>query len=207
MKKALLGVCSKSIRGIIILFVSAVSCGQRVKLTPQEYKYKIEITPKNYSDDSTYIYYVLETMLARHMSPFKPGSYYTTSSRIYVDSILYSPDKLRLIIFLISKVVNGKKEHLVQDTLAYDYNANYLFCNRDSITGNIKVYDYSAFNLGNFDSYKDVKAALMELCFGRRATDKWSEKQPRYNMDDIRFWNSAEFDNIISSNEFIQIQK
>lgn len=186
--------------------IAMVSCRQRMARTPSEYKFKVLATPEEYSEDSTYLYFVMETMLSKNMTPFTPSSLFTKSTGLYVDSILYSPDKLRIIVFVIGKVTNKEKTPRNDGTLPNEYIGNYLFCTRGSSSSPIKIFNYAPYRLET-DSYKDTKEALRELCFGRRATQEWSKGTYFLNMDDSRFWKSDEFNRIISKNTFIQMHE
>jgi hypothetical protein len=189
---------------LMFLLLGFGSCGQGSVGTPKEYKYNVDVDANEYSKDSTRLYYTLETMLFKNLSPFSPSSYYDSTTRIYIDSILYSPDELRAVVFVINRVAKDKKKLSLKNN--FEYNANYLFCDKVNKDSTIKVYRYSAFNLSKYGSYADVKNALFELCFGRRATDKWNEKQPRFNMDDSRFWNSEEFNYVVKNYPFISLE-
>jgi hypothetical protein len=189
----------------VLSLIAVTSCGQRMARTPSEYKYKVLTSSKEYSEDSIYLYFVLETMLTKNITPFTPGSLFTKSTSLYVDSTLYSPNKLRLIVLVISKVTNKEKKPGVGGQIPNDYIGNYLFCTRDSLSAPIKIFNYGPYRLIT-DSYGETKQALQELCFGRRATQQWSKGISFQNMDDIRFWNSDEFNSVISKNRFIQMQ-
>jgi hypothetical protein len=189
--------------GICTILSSMTSCGQQTPTTPKKFKNNFVVDSNEYTRDSTYLYYTLETMAIKNIKPFTPSTYYTKSTKIYVDSILFSPNNQRMIVFVISRVEIKKSSNGGHE---FEYNANFLFCKRDTLQEKIRVFEYSPYNLGNFETYKDVQTALYELCFVRRSSDPWNEKEPRYNMDDIRFWNSQEFNDIISKSKFVELE-
>jgi hypothetical protein len=174
--------------------------------TPPEYKQSTVVIEQRYMEDSIYLYNVVESMLLKHIEPFSPPSYYTKTTEIYLDSVLYSPNQLRLIVFVISKVPRRTALANGKDTLSYDYDAYYLFCGRDNLNSSIKVFEYCPFRIGNYASYKEVKYALNELCFGRRATDLWNNQEPKRNIDDSRFWNSNEFNSVLAKSKYVQLE-
>jgi hypothetical protein len=70
----------------------------------------------------------------------------------------------------------------------------------------IKVFNYGPVTLGNYSNYDDLKTALRELVFSRRSGDRWNDNQPKYNMDDRRFWLSDEFNSIASGETHTQLK-
>ena len=70
---------------------------------------------------------------------------------------------------------------------------------------NTKIFAESSFQFVEFTSYIDVKEALDQYSFGRRATDRpWSEKEPMLNFDDYRFWEGKQFEKIVSDTPYIE---
>jgi hypothetical protein len=194
---------------LALLVISCLySCGQIVKPTSSKLKFDVFVNSKDYQSDSIYLYFVLETMLAKHIRPFTPAEYYDKNSVVHIDSILYGPNKLRLIVLTITKVSKKLQNPDVDyKSKLFDFNANYFYCERSSQDSSIRIYDYNFITLGNYNNYVDAKSALFEFCFLRRATGRpWKDKEPMYNMDDIRFWNSEEFKNITSENRFIEMR-
>ncbi|MCJ0743869.1 hypothetical protein [Pedobacter montanisoli] len=182
--------------GIIILLFGLILGSCNNKSTSERYKYQVSFSTIEYQRDSLNLSKVLNIMLNKNIKPFRPPAKYGKNTDIYIDSILYGPDKLRLVVLLITKL---------QDE---SYDGFFLFCKKDDIKSSIKVYDESSFGFINFQTYNDVKNALNEYCFRRRVTDHpWKNKEPKYNMDDIRFWSSREFIDITSDSSFVQLDK
>jgi hypothetical protein len=178
---------------ILILFL--VACEQGVKPTPRKYRYLSMVSPREYAADSSTLLGLVDKMLKLNLRPFTPASYYTSETRIWVDSVLYGPDKRRLVVLVIDRVPNSHKSTL-------DYNGYFLFCDRATVSSPIRVYEYSDFILGNYDTYSEIKEALWVLCFKRLATSR----SPAYNMDDVRFWNSNKFNRVLNGSPFMQFQ-
>ncbi len=138
----------------MFLLVGFGSCGQGSIATLKEYKYAVDVGAKEYSKDSIRLYYTLETMLLKNIIPFSPSSYYDSTTRIYVASILYSPDKLKAVVFVRDRVVQDKQKPTTMNN--FEYNANYLFCDETNKDSSIRVYRYSPFNLSKYESYPEV---------------------------------------------------
>jgi hypothetical protein len=201
----------KNIQSIILVLISIVflwtaSCGQGIQETPVKYRSKILVKPEQYYQDSINIYYVLESMMIKHIDPFTLAGYYGDSTILYVDSILYSPDQLKFVILLITRHLHKKSDNAGGSY--YTFNGNCFFAKRDLIGSSIKVFQYSTFNMSDYDTYRNIKAALIEYSFLRRATSQpWNETHPTYNFDDVRFWNSGEFNSVISTIKFVQMEE
>jgi len=189
---------------LLILF--CVSCNSYIKLTPFKYKYKSEIPSYHrYQEDSLYIMSSLNEMLKENIGPFAANKAYSiNATTIYIDTILYSKDGKGLVVFIINRTDNDKIQHYGYDSLKYFYGANYLYGLKDSLSKEIKMFNYGAVRFINFSSYGKAKEALYEYCFERRATERpWNNREPSYNMDDVRFWNGEQFNSIRSDTAFI----
>lgn len=181
---------------IWILVLSLMACEQGVKPTPREYRYPSMVSPREYAADSSALLGLVGRMLKQNLQPFMPASAYTSETGIWVDSVLYGPDKRRLMVLVIARVPNPYKPTLE------NYNGYFLFCDRATVSSPIRVYEYSDFSLGNYDTYSEIKEALWVLCFKRLATDR----SPAYNLDDVRFWNSNKFNRVLNGSPFMQFQ-
>lgn len=186
------------------------SCNYYAKPTPGKYKYiSLSQSPEGYTKDSTGLIMVLNKMVAENIKPFNSKhAYDSLRTTIYLDTILYSPDKKGIVIFIITKTDKINLKHQGDTILKYFYGANYLYGLKDSIKQDIKLFDFSSVSFINFDSYKKAKEALLEYCFGRRATDRpWNGREPRYNMDDVRFWRGDQFNIIRTDTSFIHLEE
>ncbi|NLU92319.1 MULTISPECIES: hypothetical protein [Chitinophaga] len=196
------------LRFFMLCFLS-MSCNSYTKPTPEKYKYINRYFSSNdYTEDSIYIVGVLNKILEQNVGPFSAKKAYNIkATSIYLDSILYAPDKKGMVILFITKTDKEKIEYYGDDTTRYFYSANYLFGLKDSISNNIKLFDYGAIRFINFNNYEKAKDALFEYCFGRRATDRpWNNHEPMYNMDDVRFWKGEQFNEIKSDTSFIHLK-
>jgi hypothetical protein len=172
-----------------------VSCYSKTS-TPNQYKYGSYISKADYTLDSTRIMKKLIYMLGKNISPFSSTKQFDSSTSIFLDSIIYNPDKSKMIIFIISKNNNSKLDQPVNYKTKFHYNANYLYCIRS--VNDIKISNYSSFNLSHWETYEDVKARLKEECFENRTQEGIQNKEPIYNIDDKRFWQSKDYNDIIA---------
>jgi|GEM_PF-5445916 len=155
-----------------------------------------------YGQDSAYLAAVIKSVIIHNKRPYQNKQEFDETTEYYIDSFIYSPDKLRLIAFVITKNSNRKNIYDRQDIKGYHFGANYFFCSRDSIGTAIKVYDYTPYSLVRYPSYETVKALLQEYCFQRLAL-KSTEQYPMYNVNDSRFWHSMLFDLLVKSSALL----
>jgi hypothetical protein len=200
----------KTMKKVIIFLtvcISSYRCNNYVQPTPKKYKYAALAKSKDqYRNDSIVLIHSLDTLLSKHIDPFSPPSAYNTKfTTIYIDSILYSPDKNGIVIFIITKRNKNKVENIRNSKDEYFFDARYLYAKRDRVNNGFKLYNYSSIAFVNFTSFKEAENVLFEYCFGRRATDhNFSKDEPFYNMDDIRFWDGNQFRNIYNDTSFIK---
>jgi len=184
---------------VVILF----SCGDdSYKATPAKFKQIVKINQALFIADKDDVYSIIKKMIDNKVSPFDK-KYYDKSTQIFVDTLVYSPDLTKLIAFIITK--NSTEKLLYKENNEkYYYNANYLFCVKNSDDGKISVFDYAAFNLVDFYSYKQIKEALNEYCFYRLLGESTPDNI-HYNVDDVRFWQSKEFERVINNSKATQV--
>ena len=179
---------------ILIIFLS--SCNSE-NGTPAQYKYKITISKIEYKLDSAKIMNKLTYMLKKNVHPFTPAKQFDRNTQLFLDSIIYSPDKNKMIALVISKNSNSKLEQPLNYKTNFHYNGNYLYCKKVTSNNDIIVSDYSSFNLIHWETYNDVKERLKEECFEVRYQLGIRDKKPIYNLDDKRFWESLDYNSIM----------
>ncbi|MBB2147397.1 hypothetical protein [Pedobacter gandavensis] len=169
------------------------------KPTPTKYKVRVKVTKTVYSRDSIQVYRALKQMLNMHLNPFSSKMIYDQQSQLNIDSLIYGPNKLRMVVLVI--VRNNTNKLLVKENKEkYYYNGFYLFCSRDNFQAPIKVYERSCFGLMNFYSYGEIKQVLHDYCFLRLFGES-SLNDIHYNVDDLRFWNSVDFEWILKNSK------
>jgi hypothetical protein len=196
----------KFIYFLIIISILLDSCSHYMEFTPEEYKYKQGGNSREViTKDSLMLLQNFNVMLSKSIPPFNPSSAFSKSNTfIQIDSVIYNPDKTGMVVFIITQT---KRNSIGKDsTNKVVYDANYLYVKKDTVYPYMKLYDYSSINFINFSTYAEVKKALMEYCFGRRATEHpYDTGEPRYNIDDTRFWNGQQFRKIYSDTSFIKL--
>jgi hypothetical protein len=162
--------------------------------TPAAYKYKLSVGASiKYGDDVASIRLILQKMLDAGVNPYDK-KIYDNDTELFVDTLLYSPDQCRMVVFVVDKNSSNKLSSRESDA-PFFYNAHYLFCSRRSELDSIRVYDYTNFRLANFYDFLDIRDALRSYCFTQLTGIDGAEKF--YNVDDIRFWNSEIFERVL----------
>lgn len=175
---------------LLLIFNFSCKDYKQIDETPLKYKYKVDgITFQTYSRDTAMVHATLVKMLHEHTNPFDQQAY-DDDTDLFVDSLVYGPDRLRMIVLVIVKNETVKLLKRENDSTFY-YDAYYLFCERKSPQNSIHVYDYSGDRLSRFYDYEKISAALREYCFTRLRNDEGDE--PHFNVDDKRFWDSQTF--------------
>ena len=188
---------------IFIIVIIFFACGNdNYKGTPVAFKSTASIDKRNLIDDKRQIHSIIKKMIAEEIHPFDLKEY-DVNTIIFVDTLIYGPDQTRLVAFIVDQN-NTEKLVKKENTEKYYYNATYLFCQKDKKTGKIGVFDYSHFGLVNFYSYKEIRKALYDYCFYRLLGES-TRGNIHYNVDDVRFWKSKDFDRVIKSSKEIQL--
>jgi hypothetical protein len=183
---------------ILLLLFTSYCCKdyRNIGSTPSKYKYKVNKTAKaSYSIDTTAIRPILTKMLDKQIKPLdlKP---YDKGTDLFIDSLVYSPDQLRMIVFVIVKNSTMKLLRRENDSTYY-YDAYYLFCSRESLSMPMKVFNYSGYRLSRFYDHSEIRDALREYCFNRLL--KLDGTEQHYNIDDVRFWRSKDFEWVLKN--------
>jgi hypothetical protein len=186
---------------LLSLLFTNMTCNRQNSTTPREYRNTNRVNHNLYLKDSVEAFSVLKLMLKKNLHPFRPEKQFDSNTSIFLDSIIYSPDKLKMVVFVITKNSTNKLSEK-EGKEPYFYNANYLFCSRETKDSSIKIYDYAAFNLVYYYSYNEIKKRLNEYCF----LDLGQQKENKYNLDDLRFWQSDDFKWVSKNFNATQIQ-
>ncbi|MDR6943896.1 hypothetical protein [Mucilaginibacter pocheonensis] len=157
----------KIIQMIMIIGISVFivfSCGDKnYRITPEEFKNRVEVDKKVYLKDKEQIYQIIQKMINDKTEPFDAPKEYDQNTQIMVDTIIYNQDQNRLITFIINK--NSTDKLLKKENKErYYYNSNYFFCLKDT-QGKIKIFEFSNFNLKYFYNLHEIKNALYNYCF------------------------------------------
>jgi hypothetical protein len=174
------------------------SCGtDNYKGTPINFKSRVKIDKPNLITDKKQINSIIKKMIVEKVNPFDLNVY-DENTVIFVDTLIYSPDQTRLVAFIVDRN-NTEKLVKKENNERYYYNATYLFGKKDK-TGNIGIFDYCHFGLVNFYSYKEIREALYNYCFYRLLGES-TQENIHYNVDDVRFWKSKDFERVIKNSK------
>lgn len=180
----------------LLLVLFCCNGGRDGSTTPKEYQYKAhEVSKARYQTDTTDLRSVLTKMIDKRTRPFDLRAY-DNGTNFFIDSLVYGPDQTRMIVFVVAK--NSTTKLLKRENNAtYYYDAFYLFSSRESVDSSIRVYDYSGYRLNFFYSYSEIREALREYCFRRLMRSDGNDIH--YNIDDIRFWSSNDFEWVLNN--------
>lgn len=153
--------------------------------TPSEYVSNIVINKKEYSSDSASVVLQIHDFVKNHQESFYSKEY-DESTRIVVDTILYSYDREKIAAFIIAK--NPIHKLRVPDKrYKWYYNATcYLgIKNQDSYFLSWIGPNYSnSYDLGS------ISRKIRDYYFKQRSSNNNSNDE--YNINDIRYWNNGE---------------
>lgn len=178
--------------------------------TLKENKSLVQVSKEQYSKDSLSLVSVIKERIKNHQEPYtnairvKEKLEYINDSltKIYIDSIFYSAD-LKRVAFLVLVENENKKQYkgmtraeadgwTKEGNLPYDgtfFDGNCFIAKKENNNFKSNYYGYS---FSNSRTYKENSMALRNACLNHQE-DK-NEKKPTYNIDDIHFWNTDDWD-------------
>ncbi len=186
------------------MFFFIIGCGMGLFSCNSLIEHKTDdgISRVRFVRDSSYIDSTIRKMIIKNIKPFNNKTEYQSKTEFQVDSLLYSPDSLGIVILLISK--HPISQLLIQNLDSdYFYNGIYLFSKRNNIDSVLKVYTWSPWALQHFGSYKEIQKRLYFECFKRRSEDNWDSINRKYNFNDKEFWGSDEFIAITNTHDYV----
>lgn len=178
--------------------------------TPKEDKSLVHVSKEQYFKDSLSLVSVIRDRIKNHQEPYtnairvKGKLEYINDSltKIYIDSIFYSPD-FKKVAFLVIVENENKKQYkgmtravadgwAKEGNLPYEgtfFDGNCFIAKKENDIFKSYYYGYS---FSNSRTYNENSTALRNACLNHRE-DK-SEKKPTYNVDDKHFWNTDDWD-------------
>ncbi len=154
--------------------------------TPKEFLSNVKLETNDYTNDSINILKQLKSLLKNHQQSFYDKNYFD-STRLIIDTILFSPSFNRLAVLVITK--NPTYRQSMPDNRYKWYYDGYCYFGvkeNDSIAlswmGDMYI---------NFYDKKGLVNSLREFYFRRLGEVKDAAGLPKYkyNLNDIRFWN------------------
>lgn len=170
-----------------ILFFSFNSCqgtGEK-KYTPKEFLNHTVIEKEDYAKDSIEIIRQFKISLKKHEEFFYSKAYFD-ATQIIIDSIIYSPDFNKLVVFVITK--NPTYRQLMPDKKHnWYYDATCYLGVRQNDTISLS---WIGPNFSNSPNKKELSKMMRDTYFTKYAAikDTSGEYKYKYNIGDIRFW-------------------
>jgi len=177
------------------LVFCASRCGQDVGeriYTPVEFKNNVQVEPNLYENDKQIILAQLKEIKDNGLQSFYSNEYFD-STVIIIDSIIYSSDFNKVVIFAIAKNPITRQ---LKPNLKYEwyYNAYCYLATRREKT--FELQWLKVFNLINFYDENEISEEIKLQYFTEFATLKDTGGKYVYpcNLNDKRFWSSTIWD-------------
>ncbi|HEY3389376.1 MAG TPA: hypothetical protein VGK38_07390 [Prolixibacteraceae bacterium] len=174
----------------IISIIAMYNC--RGSRTPKEFLYESNISRNNYQTDKLYFDSLFLKMVSQNIRPFHQTHIYDKNSIIDIDTVLYSPDLDKMVVFVIVKNNLNKFDSYKTDTSKYWYEGFFFFGIRNYKQG-IIVNKNSNFSFES-DTKDGIKESFYSYAFERKSTSHPFNGQQQYNMNDIRLWSSKQME-------------
>tara|TARA_R110000868_G_C10868093_1_gene762048 strand:- start:890 stop:1471 length:582 start_codon:yes stop_codon:yes gene_type:complete len=174
---------------LVLLFVLTV-LGCESSGTPDSYLNKTTISDASYRTDSSFFSHKIDSLIKNKESAFYPKSYSSTSE-IYIDTIVYSPDSLKSAFFVILKKPNSSL--LVSDNpKGFHFDAKCFLAQRDSISEPWKVKWFRIMNINRYSEYESISSQIQKRYFEDliKIKDETGKSRFGVNVNDLRFWDS-----------------
>ncbi len=173
----------------IVFFVFSLivlSCTERKLRTPKAYQNTIKLDADGYAKHKGVLTHQMRELITRHEQSFHSAEYYD-STALQIDTILYSKDYQKVILFVLTK--NPVNRQLKPDK-NYDwyYDAFCYLGVRQEDGFKLKWMD--PFSIINFYDGEAASELIKDTYFTEFATLKEvnGEYKYKYNLDDMRFW-------------------
>ncbi|HTN38483.1 MAG TPA: hypothetical protein VL053_15490 [Arachidicoccus sp.] len=159
--------------------------------TPKEFLNQTVIGKDSYSKDSAQLVKQLKVLLSNKVGFFN-DSFYSDSTVLIVDTIVYSPKKDKLAFNIITQNPTAKQ-------LVPDRDFKWYF---DAATF-IGIGDSSEFILqrigSSYTNSRDLRSLSKEIRQNRfdRFITQNKKDDYEYNLNDVRFWNSLIWESLI----------
>ncbi len=187
-------IMKRFINNIVILVIGLlffVACkydtGRNARIHTEEiFKTRVIIKESIYRSDSLQILTNLKDYLQHNSQSFYSAAYFDSTGLI-LDTILYSPDNKRLVVFVLTR--NHTTRQLEPNENYKWYYDGYCYLGHREKNG-IRLSWFRRFNLVNYYDEQEAKSRLREYYFTRLAAvrDTDGSLMYKFNVDDKRFW-------------------
>ena len=173
------------------------------KNTPKEYLYSSIISKTYYNRDTIYLKKLSLCLLEQNIRPFQNKSIFDSQSILILDTIIYSPDAMKMVVFFVIKNSLKKYDRFIKNTNDSKFEGIHFYCIRGSNNEIIVNKDCVFFFSSN--SKESLRELFYSYAFERKSTDYPFEGQQQYNLNDCRFWSSKQM--IYEMNDSIHLVK
>lgn len=160
--------------------------------TPDKFVNQTNISIEDYNKDKSSLTSQFKGLVIKHVDFFSSKEYFE-GTEIIIDTILYSPKYDKLVVLIITK--NPTSRQLMPDkngSWYYDATSYLGVRQNDSIE-----LSWLGPNFSNSSDLSKISKILREACFRTFITkDTISEFAHKYNLNDIRFWTSNEWQKV-----------
>lgn len=182
--------------------------------TKKEFKSLVQVSKDQYSKDSLLLVSIISDKIKSHKEPYgnaivinRSNNFINDSlTRIHIDSIFYSPNfnKIAFLVIVendnkkLYKGITKKEANNLEKYGNLPYEGSHFDGNSfiGQKTGNsFDVYFYK-YSFTNSKSYKQNSTLLREATLNRLEKNN---KKKDINFDDIRFWNSKDWQLVLSN--------
>jgi hypothetical protein len=153
--------------------------------TPAAFLNLTKVSAKNYSKDSMELVTRLRELLIKREGFFDNTGYFD-ATHLMIDSIIYSPDLQKLAAFVLVKNPTYR-QRMPDKKYTWYYDGTCYLGERKADT---ILLSWIGPVFTNSYNKEDISENIREDCFRRFAT-KDTASAYRYNINDIRFWNSS----------------
>lgn len=186
---------------ILLVFVFT-NCQNKTKSkepTLDRFKSTVKVPNSLYTNDSAYLVQAIKQEIREHTNAFYSKEY-DIDTKIFIDTIMYSPDFNKIVFFIINKNKNENlykgmsKEEAVKvikennfapyDDFHFNGNAYLGYRKGDSLA----IKDYFRIHINRYKTYLSLKKRLHQIFF--KEYSEVDEKGFEYNIDDLRFWSN-----------------
>ncbi len=169
--------------GILMLFQYSCSSGR----TPSEFLNKTTVSADIYNANKRVLTDSIREFILTNQSAYYPVDN-DSLTEIFIDTILYSPSKDKIAFFVITKNTSNKLLSYKQGDKVYNYyDANCFIAHLKNDTTIDKISWIEAYGLINYKNQCEASKDIRELSFTENVRPN---RNLRYNLDDVRFWNS-----------------
>jgi hypothetical protein len=160
--------------------------------TPDQFINQTVNKEEDYSKDSLKISHDLKELLLQHEGFFYSQEYFE-GTVIIIDTIIYSPDLNKLAILFMTKNPTSRQLMPTENEDFYYDATTYLGLRKNDTIS----LSWLGANFTNSTNRKELSKDIRQACFRRFVSKDTSQQNAhKYNLNDIRFWTSDEWQKI-----------